>query len=182
MTNSRELPESFTPEPSRLRPFEEKIRIEPWTIGGKDGQTLLGELVGRGRKIGSYARSVVESRDFTALPEPQEIEVGILKVGDLGIKKDYPTFAEIEARRDELGLDPLPAEALLRYLIENGDKLQRNEPLIAGMKPIAASGGYPCVFWAVRRDDGLWLLVLWADPDNKWGPGLQFAFGVHKPR
>src|SRR3989304_3510044 len=67
------LPEVFTPEPSRLHPsLEGKIRIEPWTIGGKDGQMLLGELTGRGRKISSYAKSMVENRDFTTLPEPQE--------------------------------------------------------------------------------------------------------------
>ena len=73
------LPERFAPEPSRLHPsLEGKIRIEHWTIGGKDGQTLLGELTGRGVRF-SYAKSMVGNSDFTTLPEPQEIEVGKLK-------------------------------------------------------------------------------------------------------
>lgn len=171
-------------EPSRLHPFlEGKIRIEPWTIGGKDGQTLLGELAGRGvngldRR--SYARSIVENPEFTTLPEPQQIEVGILKVGDMGIKKDYPTFAEIEARRDELGLEALPAEALLHYLLENGDKLQRGEIIVAGMKPIADSDGNPNVLNVERNTDGLWLNSNWANPDNKWNPDNQFAFSLRK--
>lgn len=175
------LPERFTPEPSRLHPFlEGKVRIEPWTIGGKDAQTLLGELAGRGRNIGSYARSMVESHEFTTLPEPQRIEVVLSKVGDLGIKRDYPTTAEIEARRDELGLDPLPAEALLHYLLENGDKLQRGEVIIAGMKPITDSDGNPDVFVVERNAVGLWLIDDWAIPDDGWNPGDQFAFSLRK--
>ena len=192
------LPERFTPEPSRLHTsIEGKIRIEPWTMGGKDGQTLLGGLTGRGRKIGSYARSMVESLEFTTLPEPTTIEVGLLKVGDLGIKKDYPTTADIIGTKDdvdeqgnsapfskgrinELGLELLPAEALLHCLLENGDKLQLGEPLIAGMKPIAASDGNPHVFHVERLDDGLWLGDSWADPDYEWGPDDRFVFGLRK--
>ncbi len=192
------LPERFAPEPSRLHPsLEGKIRIEPWTMGGKDGKTLLGGLAIRGRKIGSYARSMVESSEFTTLPEPTTIEVGLLKAGDLGIKKDYPTTADIIGTKDdvdeqgnsapftkgkinELGLELLPAEALIHHLIENGDKLQKGEWIIAGMKPIADSVGGPGVFGVARDGDEVWLNDNWAYPDFKWNPDDQFAFGVRK--
>ena len=97
------LPDVFSPGPSRLHPsLEGKIRIEPWTMGGKDGQTLLAEITGRGVKF-SYAKSMVENPEFTTLPEPTTIEVSLLKVGDLGIKKDYPTTADIIGTKNDVG-------------------------------------------------------------------------------
>jgi hypothetical protein len=184
-------------ETSRLDPsLEGKIRTVELTIGGKTAQELLAELASNKIKVGSYARSMVENPEFTTLPEPTTMEVGLVRVGDLGIKKDYPTTADIIGTKDdvdeqgnsipftkgkisELGLELLPPEALLHQLLENVDKLQRCEVIIAGMKPIADFGGHPSVFCVVRSDDG-WLSSYWAEPSDRWRPDGQFAFSRRK--
>lgn len=49
-----------------------------------------------------------------------------------------------------------------------------------GALHVTDPNGNPNVFYMERNDDGLWLNDNWANPDNKWNPDNQFAFGVRK--
>lgn len=175
------LPERFATEPSRLHPpLEGKFRIEPITIGGRSKKELLRDL---GRKhviIGSYAKSMVESADFTTLREPQPRELVNGSVGDLvpNPKGVYATTEEIWAARDEKGLEPVSAEAALHYLLQKGDQLQLGDVIWMSMKTIADRKGYPFVFAVERDGDGLWLSSRWTKPSYGWDPEDRFAFGL----
>src|SRR3989344_3235155 len=118
--------------------IEGKVRQETITIGGKTARELLGELTRRGIHIGSYAKSMVESPDFTTLPSSEQIDLVHLQVRDLGINKNYPTTDEIYRRVDELGLTLLPAEAALHYRLQYMNQ-PRGEVLFTGMKQMADS-------------------------------------------
>lgn len=174
------LPDVFTPEPSRLHPsLEGKVRQETLTIGGKTSQELLAELAQYGFKIGSYARSMVESSAFTTLPEPQELDLVRLQVKDLGINKDLPTTDEIYAKAQELGLELCPAEVGPQYRLKYKDQ-PRGEWVAIGMKQIAGSDGYPGVFEVDHGGGGLWLSSGWARPGDGWNPGYRFVFSFRK--
>lgn len=174
------LPKVFAPEPSRLHPsLEGKVRQETLTIGGKTSQELLGELTQGGFKIGSYARSMMESPAFTTLPEPQEIYLVRLQVRDLGIDKNTPTTDEIYAKAQELGLDLCPPEVGPQLRLKYKDQ-PRGEWVTVGMKQIAGSDGRPGVFGVGRGDDGLWLGGYWTRPSSGWGPERLFVFSLRK--
>jgi hypothetical protein len=173
----------FSGETLRLDPsFERKIRTVELTIGGKSAQELLKALAEKRINIGSYARSMVESPEFTTLPEPTQIELAITEARNLKPRTSYPTTEQIYKAADEKGLDLLPAEAPLHHLLKNGDQMKPGDYLIAGMKPIADSDGRPSVFLLGRGGDGLWLYYSWANPGyyGDWSPDDQFAFGLRK--
>lgn len=95
-------------------------------------------------------------------------------------RTSYPTTEQILKGAQEKGLDPLPAEALFHYILQEGDQMKIGDWVIAGMKPVTVPGGYPKVFYAERDHDGLWLSGYWAGLDNGWYPGLRFAFSLRK--
>ena len=164
-------------ETSRLDPsLEGKIRTVKLTIGGKIAQELLAELIARKGNVGSYAKSMVESSEFTTLPEPTQIELAIIEARNLKPGTSYPTTEQIYGCAAEKGLDLLPAEAFLYHLIQNGDQMEPGERLVAGMKPIADSGGGPRVFYIEHLGRGLWLDGRWAGSSSEWYPSRRFAF------
>jgi len=176
------LPERFAPEPSRLHPsLEEKVRQETITIGGKSKQDLESELDrASGIQLTDYARSMIRSDQFTTLPNPEQIDLAILQVLDLGIKKVYPTTAEIHAWVGGSDyFDFVPAEVGPHYRLQNGNQPQ-GEVLFMGMKPIADSDGYPRVFAVEHAADGLWLHGYWARPDDEWSPDDRLVLGFRK--
>ncbi len=175
------LPEVFAPEPFRLHPsLEGKVRIETLTIGGKSKKELLRDLGRKHVNIGSYAESMVESGDFTTLSEPQPRELVIGSVGDLvpNPRGTYATTEEIWAVRDEKGLEPVPAETALDYLLQNGDKLQLGDVIWMSMKTIADRRSRPRVFGVGRGALGLWLYGRWTKPSHGWDPEGRFAFSL----
>jgi len=175
------LPERFSPEPSRLHPtLEGKVRTESITIGGKSKEELLREPGRKNVNIGSYAKSMTDNPEFTTLPQPEARELVIAKVGDLvpSPKGTYATIGEIWARRDELGLEPVPAETAFHYLLQNADKLQPGDAIWMSMKTIAGRDGCPRVFAVGYDRDGLWLDGDWTKPSSHWGSGGRFAFGL----
>lgn len=174
------LPERFTPEPSRLPPsLEGKVRIDQLTIGGKSKQELLRQLEREHVNIGSYTKSMIESPNFTTLPEPQLKEIVIGQVRDLvpNSRGSYTT-EEIWAARDQLGIEPVPAETALHYLLQNGNKLQNGDAIWMSMETISDRDGDPRAFGVGRDSGGLWLDGAWARPSDGWYPDDQFAFGL----
>ena len=192
-----DLPQRFVGDPSRIHPsleaLEDKVLYETTIIGGITSLGLLAEFTGSGQgvPINSFVRGMIENPDFTTLPEPTRIDLARVHVKDLAIptmpNKDYPTISDIYRKIDDLGLEPLPAEAAFHYLLQNGGQLQRNEMLIMGMKPMLIdyyhSPGNPqhLVFVLGHNAGGLWLDGLpWGHPDHQVNPGKEFVFGLRK--
>lgn len=166
---------------ARLHPsLEGKVRMETLTIGGKSKEELLRELRQMRVNISSYAQSMVESADFTTLPEPQQRNLVIARVSDLvpNPKRSYATTEEIWTARNEKGLDAVSAETALHYLIQKGNELQIGDAIWMSMKTIVGRDGDPSVFEVGCDDDGLWLDGGWAGPSGGWDPGFRVAFGL----
>ena len=158
---------------------EGRIRKEEIEIGGKDAVTLIEEMREKSINISGYAMDMLKSKDFTVL-EKSESEILVrLKVGDLGLKNNYPTTNEIYARIEELGLELCPAETGPRYRLKYMDQ-PVNEWVRIGIKQIAARGGNPIFFDVARRGDGLWLNAYWANSDDEGNPGREFVFRLRK--
>ena len=71
-------------------------RVERFTqpIGGKDVETLKEELLAKGGKINDYTKGMLESPDFTTLPEAESLDLVRLPVSAFGFTKGgrYPVF------------------------------------------------------------------------------------------
>lgn len=164
---------------STLHPFlEERASIEALAIGGIDRQELLGALDRFKIKRSAHAKYMLASQDFQTSADPKLIEVVTLTIGDLGIKSDFPTTAEIDALREELGLFPLPAEAAIHYLLQKGDELKIGDTLWMRTKPIADTNNRLREFEVARNSDGLSLHGHWTEPSFGWPPTDRLAFGL----
>ncbi|OGE44067.1 hypothetical protein A3B45_05235 [Candidatus Daviesbacteria bacterium RIFCSPLOWO2_01_FULL_39_12] len=158
---------------------EGKIRMQKLEIGGKSKQQLVAEMKQQGINIYEYAQQMIDSPDFTTLPQKDDIDLVRLTVQDLGLK-GTPTTDEVYAKAGELGLDLCPAEVGPHLRLKD-----TNQPLgewyFIGMKQIADRVGYPGVFYLARDGDGLWLSDGWARPDDvAWSPGHEFVFALRK--
>lgn len=157
---------------------EGKIRIQDLEIGGKDAKELTRQMKAEGVNISDWANDMLRSRDFTTLPNPQNLNLVRLKVSDLGFT-NYPTTDQIYAKANELGLDLCPAEVGPHLRIKNKDQAM-DDWYYVGMKQITGSNGYPRVFKLERGADGLWLDGRWARSARTWPPQYEFVFSLRK--
>ncbi len=158
---------------------EDRIRREQIEIGGKTERVLEDLLERSGFKIGEYARSMMRSKDFTTLKNPEQETLIRLRVEDLGFPNGATT-QEIFARAEALGLELCPAEVGPYYRLKYVDQ-PMHEWVRIGMKPIIDSDGRPGVFGVARIGDGSWLdYYVWAGPDYRWDAGSQFVFRLRK--
>lgn len=183
-------------ESPRLHPFiEGKATIEHLVILGKDKEGQLKALANHGIRVGSHAEDMVKSPDYPKSTKEQQTDIAILRIGDLGIQKDYPTTADIigtaedhdengelapfsKGKMSELGLNLCAPETAGNYATQQGEKVEIGDPLCFAMKPIAGRGGDPGVFGVERYDGGLWLGSYWAYPDRRWDPDRRVAFAL----
>lgn len=155
---------------------EGRIIMQKLEIGGKSRQQLESELKAAGINITDYAQDMLNSPDFTTLPQKDDVDLVRLRVQDLGLK-GTPTTDEVYAKAAELGLDLCPAEVGPHLRLKD-----QNQPLgewyFIGMKQIADRHGDPRVFDLARHGDGLWLRHGWAEPGRPWSPGRGFVFAL----
>ena len=159
---------------------EKKIRREQIEIGGKTAKQLEKEIIDAGMQIDSYAKSILESKDFTMSKTKESADLVRLTVADLGFKGNATTD-QIYKRAEELGLELCPAEVGPQYRLQYTDQPVGDWVLI-GMKQIAASDGCPYVFHVVRSEDGTWLHGHYAFPTREWYPDRQFLFRLRKSK
>jgi hypothetical protein len=157
---------------------EGKIKMQKLEIGGKSKQELVAEMKQAGINIYEYAQQMMDSPDFTTLPQKDDIDLVRLRVQDLGLK-GTPTTDEVYAKASELGLDLCPAEVGPQLRLKDKDQ-PLGEWYFIGMKQIAGRRGDPSVFYLVRNEDGLWLDDGWAFPVGKWNPDDEFVFALRK--
>jgi len=157
---------------------ESKEQFEIWqTIesGGKSKDELIKELKGKGIKIGDYAASLLESKDFKTAGSRESIDLVRPTVKDLGFENSATT-EEIYARADELGLDLCEAEDAPNLRVQ----YDGTEGMAIAMKQITDSGGNPFVFNLNSHDDDLWLFTSIARPDYRWIAVNRFVFRRRK--
>lgn len=167
--------------------FKRFLRKEnPWnpvalwrtlTIGGVPTDKLLKQL-GDGFFVSNWAKDTMSRPEFITLPEPTEIQLGKVKVKDLGFT-EMPTTTELFARIKEVG-DLCPAEAGPH--LRRADKDQPKETgYWVAMEPIADSDGHPFVLRVDRDvDGGRWLFTDCADPDDRWRLEREIVFRLSK--
>lgn len=158
---------------------EKRIRRESVEVGGRSAEQLISEMEAAGINISSYARSMLlNQKEFIPTPNPEDMKLIRLTVGDLGFKTSATTD-QIYERAQQLGLELCPSDTAPNYRLQ-----YRNQPLgewfFIGMKQITASGGRPYVFDLGRDGDGLWLGGCWAEPGRTWNPVNEFAFRFRK--
>ncbi|MEK7508450.1 MAG: hypothetical protein AAB568_01190 [Patescibacteria group bacterium] len=156
---------------------EGKIVKNTIEIGGKTKAELEKELKAGNFQVGSYAKSMMESKDFVTTKKMELADLIRLKVGDLGL--NHPTTDQIYKKIQELGLELCPAEVGPQYRLQYTDQ-PLNEYLYIGMKQITGSGGRPDVFVLSRGGDGLWLDGSWAEPGARWNSVSTFVFRLRK--
>lgn len=157
---------------------EGRVRMQKLEIGGKSKQQLVAEMKQRGINIYEDAQQMIDSTDFTTLPQKDSIDLVRLRVQDLGLK-GTPTTDEVYAKANELGLDLCPAEVGPHLRLKNTDQ-PLGEWYLIGMKQIAVRHGHSHVFYLVRHEYGLWLSHYWAEPGNEWYPDDEFVFALRK--
>lgn len=155
-----------------------KIRREQLETGGSTGPELSDLLKTSGMRTTEYSEFMLHSPEFTALPEPEEINLIRLKVRDFGFDS-YATTEQLYKRAEELGLELCPAEVGPQYRLAHKDQ-PMNEWIYVGMKPITSQDGDPGVFYVARGPAGLWLGNDWARPDDEWGADDEFMFRLRK--
>ncbi|HSX42367.1 MAG TPA: hypothetical protein VLE93_03385 [Candidatus Saccharimonadales bacterium] len=153
---------------------EGKIARSELTIGGKTVDQLKAEMAEKQINTSSWAEDMLAK--MPVLPNPEQITLIRLKVGDLGLT-GQPTTDEIYARAAELGLELCPAEVGPHQRLKDTEQPLGDWYRVA-MKQIADRFGSPDVFRLERNDHGLWLSDSIAEPDRRWDLDDQFVFGL----
>ena len=153
---------------------EGKIRRQELEIGGQSREALIQTLKERQINISSYAQDMLQSPDFTTLPQAERIGLVRLSVKDLGFPQGATT-EEIYQQAAEFGLELCPAEVGPYQRIKDLSQPMGDWYLIA-MKQIADRNGNPHVWYLNRYDAGLWLRGHWARPGRRWDPGCGLVF------
>lgn len=163
-------------------------------IGGKK-PTELEDVLDRAEiYVGSLARSMMMSHEFTTLDKPETVRLVMLSVFDMGFQTGATTAQIIGTENDvdelgnpapfnkgrmtELGLELcLPELAIYQRIADHNQEV--NASYCIAMKPITDSSGFPNFFRLVRQG-GLWLRTNLAQPYHLWNPEDQLVFSHRK--
>ncbi|TSC73576.1 MAG: hypothetical protein G01um101444_507 [Parcubacteria group bacterium Gr01-1014_44] len=157
---------------------EGKIRKFEAVIGGQTSKELQKELKEKKINLTNYSTDTLNSKEFTTLKNPEQIDLVCLKVRDLGFKNGATTD-EIYSKAKKLGLELCPAEVGPHLRIQYLDQ-PLGEWLWIAMKQITDRVGYPDIFDLGRSEDGLWLSDNWARPGGRWHAEYEFVFSFRK--
>lgn len=150
------------------------IEVVPLAIGGKTKDELKRALTMNRYRIESYAEGMLDSPDFTTMPQSEPAILICLTVGDLGFSF-IPTTDEIFARAEEFGLELCPAEVGPWYRLHTPEQPAVDYVYI-GMTPIEDTDGDPDVFLVAHDNDRRRLSCDLARPNTEWAPDSQFLF------
>lgn len=154
---------------------EGKIEKYGVSIGGKTKDELVKEMEVKGIKLSSYAKQLLDSKDFETQKNKEELNLVRLTPKDLGFSS-YSTTEQIYKKAVEFGLELCPAEVgpNLR-LTYSGDNW-----MYIAMKQIKDLDGCPSVFSLSRAGADLWLHDYRAHPQYQWTLYNKFVFCLRK--
>lgn len=136
---------------------------------GLSGKDWIKHLEKKGYNVGTYAKQLLEHKDFVVSDKGTEYKCVVLTHGDMG--KEWSTSAEIRAEAQKRGLVTPPAEVapLLREALS--DKEIEDMGLwyvVVFHEPIKDPTGDPHVPSVSRGGGGRWLSADWDGPDYRW--------------
>ncbi len=147
-------------------------------VGGSTKEELKVELQRKNINVGGYVNAIVDHVNFTTTERSELMNLGRLKVRQLGIQKDYPTTKEIFARIKWFGGELCPPEAGPYYRLQHNDQ-PNGEYWYLAMEPITDLDARPMVFWMFRNAvNGSWLYDSIARPEEWWNPWVSFIFRI----
>ncbi|MBI2051803.1 hypothetical protein HYT33_03520 [Candidatus Roizmanbacteria bacterium] len=134
-----------TPEArnSQLRASTSEKIVPTWklTIGGKSSKELQKELRKGGFDVSYYAQDMLQSRDFTTLKKPEEINLVKVSVSDLGFN-DVATTDQIYQAAKERGYELCPPEVGAHLRLADQEQ-PMGERFSIGMKQITDRASRP---------------------------------------
>ncbi len=165
-------------EPVRRWREENGVIYFSVTSDGTTGEEWIARLIGRGFRVGDYAKSVLRSADFKPTSRVTT-EVAVLKGSLFTDSERITKKVRKEAERRKFGKPNAEVACLIREMFTDKELEAMGLVWIVVMhEPINDSDGDPTLLYAVRRGDGSWLDTYWVNPDNKWFLGNGFAFSL----
>ena len=158
---------------------EGKVTRQTLEIGGQTKEQLEAALERAGFKISDYARHMMRSEDFETAKQKEQNNLVRLTVDALFNDGRTHTIAEIYKKAEEFGLELCPAE-VGPHLRLHYQEQPLGEWLSIAMKTIADPDGDPFVFNVARHEDGSWLSISGAWPDEEWYSRYLFVFRFRK--
>lgn len=148
----------------------------PWTdrikhlwksisVGGKSAEKLMKELVAKGFKLGDYAKSMTNHKQFTASSKAKKVDFAKKSLKEYGFTGK--TFSELLEFFRHHPLYELCQPEDAYYLRMAYTDQPKGEWVRLAMDTIPGSDGRPDVFRLVHAGDGLWLRSCWYDPVSK---------------
>ncbi len=135
------------------------------TIGGKTAEQLITEIE-QNYKLSDYAKAMLKHKNFTTLPQEENIDLAVITPRDLGFTSS-PTFSQwIAALKEHAVYDICPAEVGPYARLAYPDQ-KKGEWIGVAMETIPGPDGRPGVFYVVHDDGGQWLHGLWYDPGGE---------------
>jgi hypothetical protein len=146
------------------------------TSDGTTGIEWIERLENKGFKIGSYAKSMLQSNNFSPTKDTV-YSIAILK--GLIFNDENRTTNKINTEAHKRNLkNPNPEIAcLIRENISDEEiEAMGIQWIVVMHDPIKDPAGGPGLFRIISGDDGYWLRACSDTPDRGWGAGNGFAF------
>lgn len=152
-----------------------RVRRTKVNIGEKTVSELKHELINKVIK-NKYDIDLIQKMNFNIQQTDvaQELETIFIEVKDMGLPV-RPTFEQVYARAEELGLELCPAEVGPQLRLQDKYQPETDHYLIA-MKQITREDGEPGIFRLEHSHTGLRLYYGWAEPTNQCGALDTFVF------
>ena len=165
-------------EPTRLWREQNGIIYFSVTSDGTTGEEWIKRLDRKGFRVGSYAKSVLRSKDFKPT-SGVTTEIAVLKGTLFEDHNRITKTIRSEAEKLKLGKPNAEVACLIREIFSDEEIEAMGLTWIVAMhEPIEDSDGYPLLLGADRLGGGRWLGACCDGPDGGWGRGGGFAFAV----
>lgn len=168
-------------EPVRRWREENGVIYFSVTTNGMTGEEWIERLEGKKFDIGTYAKSVLRSKDFRPMAPGVTIDVAVLK-GEL-FADNARTTSDIraEAKRRKLGKLNAEIACLTRDQFTNKEIAEMGLwAIIAMHEPVKDSGGRLSLLGAFRYDNDYDLNAFDGKSDDSWYREYGFAFSVEQ--
>ncbi len=156
---------------------EGKIRKMETEIGGMSAEQLEQEMQSQNIYTNNYARSLLDSPDFTTSKTRERVDLVRLTVADLGLQSGV-TFDQISRTAEQLGLELCPAEVGPHLRLMLTDQPLGDWMFIA-MNPIFVED-IPLLFGVGCGNFGLYLDDHSAGSADVWLDSQELVFRIRK--
>lgn len=133
----------------------------------RNAETLLASLSAKTCRISESARTILASAAFGVAPVEIEIELLVLSLADLGLKK-RARYADICRAGRRRGHELCPVEAVIALYREHKAQPPRGTTFVAAMPPLSDADGTPGVLTLTNLGGRRWLTAAAGGPKVLW--------------